>query len=489
MKHNQGLPSTPRALAARSLSLVRHPALQLEALLDAALDDQAHVSAVGGPRGDPYPGVVVDQRYVVGRLIGEGWMGRVYECRHRVLGKKLAIKVIRRDLAKTPGAFERFLIEAKAASAVGNEHIIDIVDFGAFTDGAAYLVMEHLDGVPLSRRIDEHGPMPLANIVDIASQIAEGLAAAHAAGIVHRDLKPDNVFLVQRRGHDFVKILDFGVAKITHATAKLTQAGMVAGTPNYMSPEQAAGAPVDARGDIYALGVILYELASGRVPFDADDSLEVLQQHLTQLPPPLCSVDPRLRISAELEDVIGRCLAKRPEERYPSMTALLSALRGLTPRAAASGRVLPSPLPSAALPSSKPELPSPVQAQAPRQSHRPRVGLYLAAALLVAVGAIGWGGRGPSSAVPRPIDAPGPLSPLVAQPSLAVATPAPAQAAPAQASPAQAAQAQTTPSQTAAFLPPRGEPERSVHEGPRAAASARSTRAEGELLNPWPAPH
>jgi len=257
MKHDQGLPSTSRALAARSLGNVRHPAVQLEALLDAALDDQAHVSVVGGPRGDPYPGVVVDQRYVVGGLIGEGGMGRVYQCRHRVLGKKLAIKVIRSDLAKAPEAFERFLIEAKAASAAGSEHIIDIVDFGAFTDGAAYLVMEYLEGMPLSQRIAERGPMPLAQIVDIASQIAEGLAAAHAAGIVHRDLKPDNVFLVQRRGRDFVKVLDFGVAKITHAAARLTQAGMVVGTPHYMSPEQAAGHSVDARGDIY-VGEVSY---------------------------------------------------------------------------------------------------------------------------------------------------------------------------------------------------------------------------------------
>jgi len=284
--------------------------------------DVAAESSAPAKRPDPYVGKTVDGRYFLERIIGEGGMGVVYRGRHKVIDKKVALKILRGDAARDSEITERFLLEARAASTIGNAHIIDIADFGTLPEGPAYIVMEFLDGVSLAEALKQQGPMGAVRLVHIARQIAQGLSAAHKAGIVHRDLKPDNVFLVTRGVNtDFVKILDFGIAKVGTEASRLTRAGTVFGTPHYMSPEQASGEPVDARTDVYALGIILYEMASGKVPFDADNFMGILTQHMYRAPTPLTTVVPEF--SAPLDAIILKLLAKRIEARYQSMDELI----------------------------------------------------------------------------------------------------------------------------------------------------------------------
>ena len=209
---------------------------------------------------DPLVGIVIDGRYLIESVLGEGGMGVVYLATHTALNKRFAVKVLRGEIARDEEIMRRFVREAQSSTAIGHSNIVDISDFGKLDDGTAYFVMEHLDGEPLTDRI-RRGAMPTSEVLHICAQIAAALAAAHGRGIIHRDLKPDNIFLIRRGGDDrFVKILDFGIAKVGGANAKLTRTGMIFGTPHYMSPEQAAGQSVDSRTDIYALGVILFEM-------------------------------------------------------------------------------------------------------------------------------------------------------------------------------------------------------------------------------------
>ncbi|WP_272458944.1 serine/threonine-protein kinase [Polyangium jinanense] len=298
---------------------------------DPDIPPPAHVDAERPPGSkDPYIGTTFDHRYKIEKLLGEGGMGFVYLARHKVIDKKVAVKVLRSDMARDREILERFLQEARAASSIGNPHIIDISDFGDLPDGSTYFVMEFLDGKSLIQLNEDKAKRLEPDLIaKIAIQMANGLAAAHERGIIHRDLKPENIFIIQRGiDKEFVKILDFGIAKVaTSGDNKLTRAGAVFGTPHYMSPEQAAGAPLDHRTDIYSLGIMLYEMVSGQLPFVADNFMGILSQHMYQPPTPLAKLGLDPPCPADLEAIIFKCLSKVPDDRYPDMAALAHDLQ------------------------------------------------------------------------------------------------------------------------------------------------------------------
>ncbi len=284
--------------------------------------------------GDPLIGVTLDGRYTVLRRIGEGGMGIVYEAQHAIIGKRVALKVLRRDYSSRPDVVERFKQEAQSASRVDSPHIIDISDFGETPDGDSYFVMEFLDGEDLSNRIREGQSLDGDLAIKIAIQCCDALGAAHAAHIVHRDMKPENIFLTTKRGDpNFVKIVDFGIAKMNDVSVdaptmkKLTKTGMIFGTPEYMSPEQAAGKPMDYRVDVYAMGIILYEMFAGTVPFLGDTFMGVLTQHMFDAPPSMKQTNPNAEFPDGIEEIVWRCLQKDPDERFQSMEELGEALR------------------------------------------------------------------------------------------------------------------------------------------------------------------
>lgn len=270
-------------------------------------------------------------RYQVEGVLGRGTMGVVYSCRHLVLERSVAIKVLKPDMAQEEEVLQRFMIEAKAASSIGSKHIVDILDFGRLADGSSYLVMEQLRGQTLGDLLSASPLLPAPIVLSIARQIAEGLEAAHAAGVVHRDLKPDNIFLTETKPDEyFVTILDFGIAKVQASQNKLTQQGTLVGTPHYMSPEQATACSADHRSDIYSLGVMLFELATGDVPFDGESPVSVLTQHVHDKPPDVAAALPTGReLPKGLFGVIKKCLAKRPDRRYQTMKELRADLESL----------------------------------------------------------------------------------------------------------------------------------------------------------------
>ena len=327
----------PEEVASASAS---HRRLKTPLPEDVDLSELNQLAPPSQPATDPYVGRVIAERYDVERLLGVGSMGLVYRCRHTVLGKTVALKIIRQDLAQDDETIGRFVTEAKAASAIGSEHIVEVFDFGKLPDGATYLVMEYLEGLTLGEAMDAEGGIALEDAIGIATRVAAALSAAHAAGVVHRDLKPDNVFLVRAEEGWFVKVLDFGIAKVMHSSQKLTAVGSVIGTPHYMSPEQATGVRTDERTDIYSLGVILYEMACGKVPFDAESPLAVISMQVTDEAVPLRKRMPQGRTLPQgFEAVVTKCLAKDPVERFASMDDVRAALE----RIAAGGVPLIAP--------------------------------------------------------------------------------------------------------------------------------------------------
>ena len=286
----------------------------------------------GAPVTDPFIGVIVGDRYRIVSRIGVGGMGAVYRAEHTMMRRDLAIKVLLPGLGGKEEFARRFEREAESASRLDHPNIITVTDFGHTADGSLYLVMEYLAGLSLTSVISE-GPMAQARALKIIRQILRGLDHAHGAGIVHRDLKPDNIMLVERDGQpDVVKILDFGIAKVTEplsgSTGRevLTQAGVIFGTPEYLSPEQALGEPVDARADIYAAGVILFEMLAGRRPFESDDKVKIISMHLAHAPPRIREVAPTVDLPTPLEQAVLQALEKSRENRFASASAFLQAL-------------------------------------------------------------------------------------------------------------------------------------------------------------------
>ena len=351
-----------------------------------------------GPPVDPLLGRVIDGRYRVEKGIGEGGMGIVYLTTHAVLGKRMALKVLRGEMAKDAEVVQRFMQEAQSATSIGHPNIIDISDFGRLPDGSVYFVMEFLDGESLSHMISRGGSIPTATAIHIVRQIAGALEAAHARGIVHRDLKPDNIYLVKQGNEaNFVKVLDFGIAKVGGANSKLTRTGMIFGTPHYMSPEQAAGQSVDNRTDIYALGVIMYEMFTGKKPFDGDTFMGILSKHMFEQPIPPSQV--KGAGLGALEDVILKALTKKAEDRYQSMADLVRDLdliaTGGVIQIGTSDIAPPANLADALEPPSRTEMrlgstPSVATSEPPAKGR----GLWIAAAfvLLLAVGGLAGGG-------------------------------------------------------------------------------------------------
>ncbi len=274
--------------------------------------------------------------YRVARLLGVGGMGRVYKGVHPQIGSRVAIKVLSRECSDRPDLVERFFSEAKAVNVVAHENIVNVLDLATLPDGRPYIIMEFLDGAPLSAIIEHAravGPLPLGAIARLAAEVLDALAAAHAKGIIHRDLKPDNIF-VSPAGR--AKVLDFGIAKLQpQLGGSSTHTGSLLGTPHYMAPEQAAGKVVDARADLYAIGVILFECATLQRPFGAEALFDLLRQHI-EVPPPRPRAL-RADLPPELEAVILQALAKSPDERFGNANAMSFALQqataGLPPEA------------------------------------------------------------------------------------------------------------------------------------------------------------
>jgi serine/threonine-protein kinase len=279
---------------------------------------------------DPLVGRTIAGAYLIHELIGVGGMGRVYRAEQSMLGRTVAIKVVHPHLLGDAQAVARFYVEARTASRLNHPNSIAIIDFGRTDDGILYLVMEHLRGRDLGRVMQDEGPLPFTRLVDVLCGVLAALGEAHSLGVVHRDLKPENILLEPgRKGVDAVKVLDFGLAKVVGGTrdSSITTPGLVCGTPDYMSPEQGRGEEIDGRGDLYSVGVLLFELLADRLPYLDDTPTKVVLQHITAPVPDPRVVAPARQIPAALATVCMRALAKSPDERFQTAEAFAEALQ------------------------------------------------------------------------------------------------------------------------------------------------------------------
>jgi serine/threonine-protein kinase len=288
------------------------------------------------PADDPLLGQAVGS-YRLARLIGQGGMGAVYLGVQPSIGSRVAVKVLSPSASSTQGMVDRFFAEAKSVNRIRHESIVNVLDLSVLPDGRPYIVMEHLDGAPLAKHFESYRPFPLGFLARVGLETLGALEAAHAHGITHRDLKPDNLFITSLGR---VKVLDFGIAKLRPELGEeggATRTGALLGTPHYMSPEQALGQAVDARSDLYSLGVVLYEGATGRRPFETESLFELLRQHIEATPPHPASL--RAELPPAFGELIVRALAKQREQRFASaaeMQQALSAALATLPDAGAS---------------------------------------------------------------------------------------------------------------------------------------------------------
>jgi len=277
------------------------------------------------------PGQTIEGKYRIKGLIGEGGMGAVYEGENVRIQRRVAIKVLHPSFTQNEDVMARFQREAQAAGRIGNDHILEVLDLGSLPDGSHFMVLEFLDGEPLSKRIQGAGRMQPREVAPLARQMLKGLGAAHAAGIVHRDLKPDNIFILKEKAGqpDYVKIIDFGISKFQPLAGgdgmRMTRTGAVMGTPYYMSPEQASGSrEADARSDLYTAGVILYECVTGHVPFDGETFNQLMFKIVLSEPPPLMETVPDL--DPAFASIILKAMARDVSQRFQTADEFAKAI-------------------------------------------------------------------------------------------------------------------------------------------------------------------
>jgi serine/threonine-protein kinase len=337
---------------------------------------------------DPFIGrEILGGQYQVLEKIGTGGMGSVYKASQPAMNRMVAIKILHPKLANRKDLTSRFRREARAMSQLTHPNTVKVFNFGELEeDGSLYIVMEMLEGRNLNQTVRKDGPMPVDRAIPILIQCCGALQEAHDLGIVHRDLKPENIFLSRQGGiNDYPKVLDFGLAKVTERQMQpgsliLTQEGMVFGTPEFMSPEQAQGKTLDARSDIYSLAVILYELLTGKLPFTAKTPMEYIQKHVTDPIIPLSERVPERTFPKQLDEVLARALSKKPEQRFQTAADFAEALR---PYGGAAAQALPSLKPDSLAASKSPAL-VPARPNSPEKSGGPGLLIGVAALCLVA---------------------------------------------------------------------------------------------------------
>lgn len=280
---------------------------------------------------DPLLGTLIDERYRVESLIAKGAVGSVYKGKQELLGRHVALKVLHQYLGADPESLVRFHREAKALSRLEHPNLLTIYDFGMTNANQPYFVMDLLDGETLANEINTNGPLGLKRSLLITKQVAEALAQAHKKGIVHRDIKPPNIVLTEKESaKDFVKLVDFSIAKISETTTEeavqLTVDGIICGSPAYMSPEQCRGGEVDGRSDIYSIGIVLFEMLTGKRPFSAKDLVSLMYLHVNDAPPSLREVEPSLQFPEELEAAMKKILEKNPQNRPQDVSELWNML-------------------------------------------------------------------------------------------------------------------------------------------------------------------